>query len=363
MSDQPGPPARGFAFDAGETLADRFRRWAGDSPRVYPCAVRAMADDWEAGGPVRELCAGYEHAPHGSVLQLRVLAGVFRLVLTGRADPLRRFYPCLGGTAEPAEIWPTMRTVITEHLDELRLALRTAPQTNEVGRSAALLLGLLDLVDASGRDRIRLLELGASGGLNLLIDRYAISGPGWSYGPMDSPLQLRDAVVGGVPAVRSFTIVDRGGCDLDPIDPASDDGRLLLTSFVWPDDVHRFERLEAAFTVVDQVGASPVDRAPAADWLAAQLAGPAEPGVLTVVWNSITQQYWPAAEITAVRELLQDHGDGGTLGQVSMEFRVDSGSKEYPELRTRFWSGSGTPPRERLLGHAHHHGIPVYLDA
>ena len=353
-------PGSGFGFDSGRSLAERFRRWAGESERIYPYAVRGMADDWEAGGPVREVCAGYENTPMGAVVQLRLLAGVFRLVLTGRADELRPYYPCLGGTAEPAAFWPVLRGVIAAHVDELHESLRTAPQTNEVGRSAALLIGLLDLAEVSGRTRIRLLEIGASAGLNLLLDRYAIGGPGWSYGPGESPVRLEDAVRGEL-TLRDFTIVERRGCDLHPIDPATDTGRLLLTSFVWPDDVHRFRRLEGAFAVVDQVGAPPVDQAPASGWLAEQLTGPTDAGVLPVVWNSITQQYWPPDEVAAVSELLSERGARAPLARVSMEFRADSGPKEYPELRTTLWSGDDSPPREQLLGHAHHHGIPVYL--
>jgi hypothetical protein len=58
-----------------------------------------------------------------------------------------------------------MRNVIAAHIDELHAALAVAPQTNEVGRSVALLAGLFDLVGASGVRRIRLLEPGASAGL------------------------------------------------------------------------------------------------------------------------------------------------------------------------------------------------------
>ena len=350
---------RAYGFDSGPTLADRFRTWAGTSERVYPYAVRAMADDWEAGGPVRAVCRGYEDAHNGAVIQLRLLAGVFRLVLTGRADALRPFYPCLGGTAEPADVWPVLRAVIAEHVEELHEALRIAPQTNEVGRSAALLAGLYDLVAASGRTRIRLLEVGASAGLNLLVDRFRFTGDDWSAGPEDSPLRLAHAVRGDLQPL-DFVVTERRGCDLHPIDPATDAGRLMLSSFVWPDDVHRFDRLEAALAVVDRFGAPTVDQAGAADWLAAQLDRPEEEGVLTVVWNSITQQYWPPEEVAAVADLLATRGATAPLGQVSLEFRSDA-DPGPPEIRTRLWTGAASS-RERLLGHAHHHGLPVELD-
>lgn len=344
-------------WDAGSTLAERFRTHAGDADHLYGHAMRAMASDWEAGGPVRAVCAGYQNARSGSAIQLRLLAGVFRLVLTGQAPQLRRFYPCLGGTEPPAGAWPVMRTVIADHVPMLRTALETDPQTNEVGRSAALLAGLFDLVAATGVHRIRLLELGASAGLNLLVDRFAFTGEGWRFGPAASPVQLADAIQGTVQP-EPFTIVARRGCDLAPVDAATVDGRLLLTSFVWPFHVHRHERLAAALTMVRNHPVT-VDRGAAADWLPHQLRH-SDPEVLTVVWHSITRLYWPAAEVAAVETTLAEHGTSRWLGRVAMEFVPDGSVADRPEVRTHLWR-PGWAPRERLIGSAHHHGLPVVI--
>ena len=91
------------SWDRGETLAERFRAHAGRAQHLYGHVMRAMADDWESGGPVRVIFAGYEHAPRGSALPLRLLAGVFRLVLSDRAPELVRYYPCLGGEDPPVQ--------------------------------------------------------------------------------------------------------------------------------------------------------------------------------------------------------------------------------------------------------------------
>ena len=186
--------------------------------------------------------------------------------------------------------------MLREHADELRAALELAPQTNEPGRSVPLLVGIFDAVRRSGLHRVRLLEVGASAGLNLLVDRFRIVGDGWASGPADSPLQLhgcgdRSGRTGGLP------VLSRRGCDLAPVDASTEDGRLRLTSFVWPHDLHRHARLRAALQVAASFPVQ-VERAPASTWLADQLALPCRAdGVLTVVWHSVTRQYWPLAEI------------------------------------------------------------------
>ena len=343
------------SFDAGATLADRMRRHAGDSPHLYGELMRAMAADWEAGGPVREICADWEDVTEGQVVQLRLLAGLFRLVLTGRAPQLVPYYPCLGGTAPPEKAWPAVREVLAASVDELREALRIAPQTNEIGRSSALLVGLFEAVRRTGVRRLSLLEPGASAGLNLLVDRVRHGGEGWFSGPSDSPLVLSGAVQGPVRPL-DFEITQRRGCDVEPVDPTSAEGRLRLRSFVWPFQVERHERLDRAFALVDRYGAPTVDRAPAGAWLEAQLAA-VVPDRLTVVWQSITRQYWPVEEVDRVERALQEAGRTAPLAHVAMEYPPNSPTAE---LSIRIWSG-GTAPAAGRLATVADHGIPVRM--
>ena len=112
--------------------------------------------------------AGHESDPGPSALALRLMAAVHRLVLTGAAPGLAAHYPSVGGTGDPDAAWPAFRQVLIEHVAEVRAGLASPPQTNEVGRSAALFGGLLQL--ASDGLPVRLFEIGSSGGLNLLAD-------------------------------------------------------------------------------------------------------------------------------------------------------------------------------------------------
>lgn len=347
-------------FDAGATLADRFRAHAAGHQHLYGHLMRGMADDWESGGPVRPICRGWELAPEGAVVQLRLLAGLFRIVLTSRAPQLVPFYECLGGTEPPEAAWPVVREILSEHVDELHEALRIAPQTNEVGRSTALLVGLFEAVRRGGLTRVRLLEPGASAGLNLLVDHFRFVNQDWSFGPADSLLVLRDGVQGAVQPER-FTVVERRGCDLAPVDPSTADGQLRLRSFVWPFQVERHQRLSAALEVASAHPVT-VDRGGAGEWLAEQLAQPVEEDVLTVVWQSITRMYWPTEETARVEAAIAEAGERIPISHVSMEYRQDA----LATGASLVLAGNRMEQAERRrgpvhLGHVADHGIPVTL--
>src|SRR6188472_1173580 len=285
------------AFD-GETLADRFRNHFGHTDHLYGALLAGMADDWEVGGVTREIFDGWQDAPARQFPQLRMLAGLFRIVLRGDAPQLEGFYPALGGDLDHEEAWAVVRPVLGAHADELHASLREAPQTNEPARTAALVVGLAEAVRRTGLRRVRLLEPGASAGLGLLVDHYRFVGDDWATGPKSSPLTVeRCGAAGFVPEV--VEVVDRRGCDVAPVDAATDEGAAYLTSFVWPWQLDRQARLAAALEVVREHPV-PVDRAPASRWVAERLADPVDDDVLTVVWHSVTRLYWPAEETSAM---------------------------------------------------------------
>jgi hypothetical protein len=143
---------------------------------------------------------------------------------------------------------------------------------------------------------------------------------------------------------------------------------LRLTSFVWPHDLHRYERLRAALAVA---GAHPVavDRASASSWLGSMLRAAAPDGVLTVVWHSITRQYWPAAEIEATERVLEGARGRMPIAHIAMESPVlrndrSEGKPDYQpaELTVRLSTPDGVAdPAPVLLGRVADHGVPVRL--
>ncbi len=135
---------------------------------------------------------------------------------------------------------------LLDHRDavvEVMVARRT--QTNEVGRCATLLPALGQL-----RGPLALLEVGASAGLCLLLDRYGYDYGGHRVGPADAELVLPCAPRGPVPLPSSvLEVVWRAGIDLHPVDVFDDEEVRWLEALVWPDQPDRLDRLRTAVRI------------------------------------------------------------------------------------------------------------------
>ncbi|MCB0972705.1 MAG: DUF2332 domain-containing protein, partial [Acidimicrobiales bacterium] len=197
--------------------------------------LATVAAEVTADGPYGQLLEPVATAPIGDAALLRLLGGLHGLVLAGRAPALAAHYPSVGGTPGP-RLADAVRAAAVEHAPELAEALRRGVQTNEVGRSATLIGGLLE-IGAEGRP-VRLLEVGASAGLNLLGDRYRYVGRTGAWGPEASPLRFDRPWFADEPDLASgLEIAERRGCDRAPIDATDPEGRRRLRSFVWADQL------------------------------------------------------------------------------------------------------------------------------
>jgi hypothetical protein len=113
-------------------------------------------------------------------------------------------------------------------------------QTNEVGRCAVLLPALPP-------GPLALVEVGASAGLCLLLDRFHYEFGSTRIGEASSPVHVRCAVSGPVPLPSALPrIVWRRGLDASPIDVHDDDAARWLLACVWADHGERRRRLEGA---------------------------------------------------------------------------------------------------------------------
>src|SRR5436190_16950775 len=242
---------------------------------LYADIIERVAADIEAGGPFRPLMTDPAMHPLEGLPLLRLLGSANRLALTGRA---------------PAVSWEVLRDLAENRPDELRERINSPVQTNEVARCGPLSAGFLFIARETGLP-LRLMEVGASAGLNLRFDRYRYETPGGGFGPATSPVRLTEFWGGGEPPydAADVRVIERRGCDLEPVDPTSEEGRLTLLSYVWPDQHERVAHLRGALEAAREVPA-PVERADARTWVESELAE-LPGGTATVLFHSIVMQY------------------------------------------------------------------------
>jgi hypothetical protein len=318
--------------------------------RLMDGAAQALA----RGEPVLHPLATWEGDPVADALPLRLAGALHALVLTGRAVELARCYP--GGTAgdDHAALWAAAVAALQAHPDVLAGYLASPPQTNEVGRSAVLLGGFMTIADRTELP-LRLLELGASAGLNLHWDRHRYRLGDRRWGDATGPLELAPLWHGAAAPGADPRVVSRRGCDRAPIDVASADQRLRLRSYVWADQPARLRQLE---TAMDVAARHPVDveQAEADAWLGRQLARPAA-GVVTVVYHSIFWTYLSreaqARIASALARAGQAAGEASPLAWLRFEFEEPS---RLPTLRLSLWPGA----QDLHLADAQAHGQEIF---
>jgi hypothetical protein len=319
---------------------------------LYAHLLERGAEDILAGGPTRDVLSDHEEDDLRSMIPLRLLGAVHRAVLRGESPELAAFYPSAGGRPDPDGAWRAFRELLVSERDRLNKDMDAPVQTNEVGRCAALLGGFL-LVASRTRLPLRVLEVGASAGLNLSFDRYFYMSGDQSWGARDSPVRFPEFISGdSFPWRVQASIVERRGCDTSPLDPASERDALTLKSFVWPDQSERFELLSAAleFAGADAV---PVEEADAAEWTERQLASPAA-GVATVIFHSMMIFYLDDETRERMLSAIEDAGARASVEAPLAWLRMELGGDEAAVHLTT-WPGG----EERLVARAGYQGRPV----
>ncbi len=136
------------------------------------------------------------------------------------------------------------------------------------------------------------------------------------------------------------------------MDPLTEDGRLTLTSYVWPDQSERLGVLRRALDVAGEVPA-PVDEANADEWLAERLPGLTGETV-SVVFHSVVWQYLSSAEQGHMLDHLIELGRRATPDAALAWLRMEPGERMM-DVRLTLWPAGV----ERLLGRSGAHGRPV----
>jgi hypothetical protein len=297
-------------MSSAHSIPEQCRRQAGwckslGSP-LYTHLLSRCADVYEGGGSVHDLLQPHEKDDSASALPLRFMGAVHRLVLEGCAPQLAKFYPSVGGIVALNEVWEAFSSVVQEQTDRLRKLIENPVQTNEVGRCAGLLGGFGLVAKHTGLP-LRLLEVGSSAGLNLRWDLYRYEWPGGCWGNAASAVHMENVFVDGAPFLPStIDIVDRRGCDPSPVDVTSDSGRITLLSYVWPDQMDRIRRLEAAIEIARTVPCI-IEEMHGAEWLEAHLKDSVVDAA-TVVFQSVVWQYISESEQQRIITIIEEAG-------------------------------------------------------
>lgn len=302
-----------------------------------------MADDAD----LVEILNAIEHTPRHNVL----FAGVQYLMARDGAGELGRYYPNFTRDhMDPIGVAKPFREFVLAHSDDLIEIGRTRyTQTNECRRCVALLPGIWE----TSAEGFHLIDVGASAGLTLQIDRYHYSWGDVSWGPEGSPVRLDTEVRGERVQPRDLAILSRTGLDLNPVDPADPDARRWLEALVWPEHDDRRRRLRAA---VDLASRHPSELI-SGDAL--ETLGPAidrfPRDETVVVLNSFILNQLSPAEGERLERLIATRRASRPIFRVSMEWIDSEAEAAWLEID----DGSGM----RRIGAAHPHGEWVDLYA
>lgn len=299
--------------------------------------LRAGAALWEAGQlPARlvERISGFsgDLGSAGHSVPLRLAGACHALALRGRAGPLAGAYAAPTAPL-PGDLPARLADLLAAEGDFVLHTLESPPQTNEMRRSAVLIAAGHWLAARFGLPLV-LSELGASAGLNLIWDRYALAIGGQSYGAGAPVARLAPDWRGALPPATPPQVAARAGADLNPLDPVAD--RLRILSYIWPDQAERLALTRAGLDAL-AAGPAPVTRADAADWLEARLAEP-YPGRLHLVYHTIAWQYFPPGVQARCRAALAQAGARATAEAPLAQFGMEAdGQRPGAGLRLTLW--------------------------
>ncbi|PCJ75734.1 MAG: hypothetical protein COA53_04530 [Rhodobacteraceae bacterium] len=146
--------------------------------------------------------------------------------------------------ADADRFWQAVDKAMRAHSDHIIGWMKSPPQTNEIRRSNALIPGF-HLIAKKTDLPLVMSEIGASTGLNLNWDLFAmeIDGPVWA--PDDARVRLAPEWRGPLPPMADIKVLDREGCDIKPLNPNDAADRLraepdnrgegaAITLSLWP---------------------------------------------------------------------------------------------------------------------------------
>jgi hypothetical protein len=300
-----------------------------------------------------ELARRMNHWPGLSLedaMPLRVAGGLHWLHLSGAEERLAPVYA--GEVSDQAAVDEIVAAVAVTWDAKLVPWLDHPPQTNEAGRSSSVMAGLLWLSQRLG-PQFEMNEIGASAGVNTMMERYHYDLGGVAVGPADSPMQLKPEWRGPPPPAGEVAIVAIRGCDMSPVDLSDPAEALRLKAYVWAEARERMGRIEAATQLAAEKPPL-LEREDAGDFVEERLETPQPAGVTRVLYHSVMWQYLPEATRRSITAAMEQAGARATTQRPLAWVRLETNRETFRhELTVRYWPGG---EEAVLLSEAHPHG-------
>ncbi|HEY5650824.1 MAG TPA: DUF2332 domain-containing protein [Acidimicrobiia bacterium] len=322
-----------------EGVYEDFARWgrhAKDSP-LYQALAEAVAGDEE----LLAVAAEIERPPRPNMLFAAVQ------FLLSADDQLSQFYASrTESPMAPEGAFPLFKAFVLDHVEPiLELGRTRYIQTNEVKRVAALLPAMMREADRLG-EPVHVIEVGASAGLNLCLDRYRYDFGGLEFGHSDVVLRVELDGDVDVPT-RAPYVQRRVGIDLNPLDLNDPDDLRWLEALIWPEQVERRRRLRAAVRVRATVQVEMV-RADASSAIGGVLdrlptGGPA------LVFHALTVNQFSNDARERFDRALESAAARRSISRIGFEYW--DGTEDWPEIRVGLTEASLVPMMQ-----AHPHG-------
>lgn len=318
------------------------------------CIIRALlALETSQAATARRIFA-WQGLSLRDAMPLRIAGGIHNLLLTGDEPRLHEIYA--GLMARQADVDVLVREIVETHDTRLLPWLDGPPQTNEAGRSASLIAGLLWLADGHTTARFELFEMGASAGINTMMGRYFYDLGGVKTGPATSPMRIEPEWRGNPPPASQIGFSAARGNDIAPVDLTDDAQALRLKSYVWPEATGRMTRIDAAIALAKEEPPA-LEAMDAADWVERELARKQEDGVTRVLAHSIMWQYLADESQRRIEAALQQAGMSADAAHPLAHVSLETNRETFAhELWVRYWPGGAEPVH---LANAHPHGAWV----
>ncbi len=334
--------------DAGVTELARQARVMRAIGSPFVADVLAAADRHLHHAPVtRAIMADWPGDPAAAALAMRLNAALHALARRDTPATLGALY-----RGEHDDVDGAVRAALIAHDDVVAAWLREAPQTNEVGRTAAILAALTEVMRQAALP-VELIELGASAGLNLNLAHYRYDLGGVAFGPAESAVRIAPAWRGAAPsAEHAVTVAAAEGVDLQPLDAHDPATCERLMAYVFADQPARSARLGEALAIARRHPPQ-LMRADATAWLAERLAQPQPTGRWRVIFHSMMAQYVGTAQRALLDQVIARAGERAAptcpLARIAFEWNAD---RSAVELCLTTWPGGAT----RVLATCHPYG-------